>query len=68
MQGYLVAETDERGHVQCVWLHSKHTRTPQPVKIGTVKVSDLASFEVHGASQQAVIDWLVSEQARLGKV
>ncbi|MEM7598774.1 MAG: hypothetical protein AAF382_13855 [Pseudomonadota bacterium] len=65
MQGYLVAETDERGKVEWVWLHQTHRRTPKPVTKGQLKISDLKGLPVHGASHQAVIDWLVPDHKDL---
>lgn len=58
MQGFLIAETDEDGKIEWVWVHRETDRTPKPLNRDTFPVSELGHFEVHGASSRAVKDWL----------
>ncbi|MEM7075013.1 MAG: hypothetical protein AAGA28_02350 [Pseudomonadota bacterium] len=60
MRRYLIAETDERGEVACVWVSRDDTRETRPVIRSRAMLADLEEYEVTGASRAAVHAWLQS--------
>ncbi len=58
MAGYLIAETNELGRVEWVWVHRRGQRSPKPVDKTKLTLSDLDGFEIHGASRKDFADWL----------
>lgn len=58
MSGFLIAETDEIGNVEWVWVKRKTHKAPMPLDRNNFKASDISEFEIHGASRKAVTDWL----------
>ncbi|MEL6377123.1 MAG: hypothetical protein AAFQ04_08010 [Pseudomonadota bacterium] len=67
MRGYLVAETDASGKVEWVWVRHKGQRLARPVDRSAFQVSDIRGFEVHGASELAVRNWLERDQTALSQ-
>lgn len=58
MTGYLIAETNEVGNIEWVWVHRRGQRSPKPVDKAKLSLSDLDGFEIHGASRKELADWL----------
>ena len=60
MQG-LFAETDASGHVVCVWRKSGRDIVARPIQDPRRHRDDLANFQCHGASKEAIADWFARE-------
>ena len=54
----LVAETDERGQVSCVWVKRERFKHAHPVRDPREITQRIAEFEVAGAAHSDVISWL----------
>lgn len=62
MQGYLIAETDELGKIEWLWVYEKSHRAPKALDRSTFKLAEIDGFEIHGAPKGAIIDWLQSRE------
>lgn len=58
MKRYLIAETDEFGNVQWVWLSRGDTRKTKPLDRARPLPFDVDECEIAGASRDAVQAWL----------
>lgn len=58
MQKYLIAETDECGNVEWVWMSRGDTRQTKPVDRSQSLPFDFEECEIAGASRAAVRAWL----------
>ena len=54
----LVAETDDTGHVVCVWVKSRGDRVPHPVRDVRNALDLDGSVEFFGAPADAIRRWL----------
>jgi hypothetical protein len=62
---HLIAETDEDGHVVCVWRRQPGERAAQPISASTAVRVEFKHAEFHGASREAILAWLGDRDARV---
>jgi len=58
MKGYLIAETDELGRVEWVWVYRETEKVLKPIERSGFRLTELGDFKVHGAGQVEVANWL----------
>lgn len=58
MKGYLIAETNETGSIEWVWVKRRKQRAPRPFRGLKDKLIDVKDFEIHGAGKKAVQKWI----------
>lgn len=58
MKKFLIAETDESGNVEWVWVSRGDTRKTKPLDRARPLPFDLDDCEIAGASRDAVQAWL----------
>ena len=56
----LIAEVDETGAVDCVWVKQPGWRAARPVDRAGVQALDLSNADCHGAPKKSVAAWMAA--------
>lgn len=58
-----IAETDENGHIEAVWVVRQNARGPKPFDPLEVRFDPRQPAEFSGAPRMAVMSWLAARQS-----